>query len=185
MIARKHVLLFVLLAIGALSAPAAAQTMPPAAPVTSPNAIGTAVAPATFATMAAQGNMAEIASAQLALQKSSNATVIAFAKRMIADHTKALNQLLAIMKTQGMAPPATVDAKQQGEMAKLQTLSGASFDSAYINGEIPDHQDMLALLAAQAASTANPSLAAWAKATAPTVESHLEMAKTDAKKLTS
>jgi putative membrane protein len=183
--ARGRFLVSLLAAVGALSAPALAQTMPATAPASSPSAVGTGIAPAMFAAMAAQGNMAEIASARLALQKSSNAAVIAFAKQMIADHTKALNQLEAIMKMRKMTPPASVDAKHQGEMAKLQMLSGASFDSAYINGEIPDHQEMFALLQAQSASTSDPSLAAWAKATAPTVAGHLEMAKSDAKQVAS
>ena len=42
-----------------------------------------------FVTMAALSNHAEISAAQLALTKSTDATVQAFAQKMITDHTKA------------------------------------------------------------------------------------------------
>ncbi len=127
--------------------------------------------------------MAEIAAAKLAQQKSKNPDVLAFAKRMIDDHTKAEAQLVKIMQAQGMTPPATVDAKHQAEMAKLQGLNGSAFDNAYISGEVPDHEEMLSMLQAEESAGNSPQLAAWSKDTAPVVAQHLEMAKTDVQKL--
>jgi putative membrane protein len=140
---------------------------------------------AGFATKAAQGNMAEISSARLALQKTQNGVVKAFANKMIADHTKAEADLVKIMRAKGMTPPADVDAKHKQEMAKLRSLSGSAFDNAYIGGEVPDHQEMLSMMESEQNDSANADFASYAKQTIPVVQQHLDLAKADLKQLAS
>jgi predicted outer membrane protein len=78
--------------MASLATPAAAQMMgPPGAPV--PPGAGVPAGPAvpltdeTFRIMSAQSDAFEIASSQLALQRSRNPRVRAFAQRMIVDHS--------------------------------------------------------------------------------------------------
>src|ERR1700729_2373711 len=54
-----------------------------------------------FATLAAEGGMAEVDVAKLAQQKSRNEAVIAFAKQMIDDHGKTNAQLASLAKQAG------------------------------------------------------------------------------------
>lgn len=132
-----------------------------------------------FAVKAGQGGMTEVKLAALALQKSKNAGVLAFARKMNADHTKANAKLATIVKSEGMMPPSDVGAMNEAVMGKLEGLSGAAFDSAYLSSQVTAHQQMLALLQKEAAAGSDAKLTAFAKTTVPTVQAHLAMAKSD------
>ena len=134
---------------------------------------------AAFATAAAQGGMAEVQSARLALTKSTNPTVTAFARRMIADHTPNNAKLAAIMRSEGMAVPAMVDPNSRAMMAKLQGLSGAAFNSAYMSGQVNAHAAMQTLMQSEANGGKDPKLVAYAKTTLSAVNTHLAMARSD------
>ncbi len=133
-----------------------------------------------FAVKAAQGGMAEVKLAALAMQKSTNPTVLAFARKMNADHTKNNAQLATIVKSEGMMPPSDVGPANKMVMGKLQGLSGAAFNSAYLKSQVTAHQQMLALMQQEASSGSDPKLTAFAKATAPVVQQHLTMAQSSA-----
>ncbi len=156
-----------------------------AAVIGSSTAAGAAMTKATgqdtnFAVKAAQGGMTEVKLAALALQKSKNPTVLAFARKMNADHTKANAQLATIVKSEGMMPPSDVGSMNKMVMGKLEGLSGAAFDGAYLESQVAGHQQMLALMQKEAASGSDAKLVSFAKTTAPTVQQHLGMAQTDA-----
>ena len=136
---------------------------------------------AQFAVAAAQGGLAEVQAAKLAEQRSSNPTVLAFARRMIADHTKANAQLAAIARSQGMTLPAAPDPNSAKVMAKLQTLRGAAFDSAYLKSQVNAHEQMQALLQSEVNGGKDARLVAFAKTTLSTVDQHLAMAQSDAR----
>lgn len=63
---------------------------------TSPVWADTPAADKEFATKAAQAGIAEVAEARLALKNSTRPDIQNFARRMIADHTKAGDQLKTI-----------------------------------------------------------------------------------------
>jgi putative membrane protein len=132
-----------------------------------------------FVTKAAQGGMAEVKMGQLAIQKSKNATVLAFAHRMVTDHTKNNAQLAAIAKGEGRMLPSSVGPTNEAMMTKLQGMSGAAFDHAYLAGQVAGHQQMLVLMQNEAAGGSDPKLMTFAKMTAPVVQQHLGMAKQD------
>lgn len=134
---------------------------------------------ATFVTQAAAGGMAEISEAHLAEKNGSGAKVKAFAQRMIADHTKADDQLMAIVKKDGFTAPSGIGPTNEAMMSKLQGMTGSSFDTAYLSGQIAGHEKMEALFKQEIASGKNPDLVAFAKNTLPVVEEHLALAKTD------
>lgn len=137
---------------------------------------------ATFATKAAQGGLAEVKLAKLAEQKSSNQTVIGFAKHMIADHTPNNQKLATLMKSEGLTVPASVGAKNEAMMTKLEGLSGAAFNSAYLSGQVTAHREMATLLQSEIANGKDPKLVEYAKTTLPTVQEHLQLAQTDSKR---
>lgn len=136
-----------------------------------------------FAVRAAQGGMTEVKLAALAMQKSKNPTVLAFARHMNHDHTQNNAQLATIVKSQGMMPPADVGPKNKVLMAKLEGLNGSAFDTAYLKSQVPAHQQMLALLQQEASAGKDAQLVAFAKQTIPVVQQHLSMARTDVAKL--
>lgn len=130
-----------------------------------------------FAHRAAQGGLAEVGMAQLALQTSQNPTVRAFAQRMIDEHTPNNAKLAAIMKAQNIPAPAGPDANGRAAMAKLQGLSGHAFNLAYMHGQVSAHEAMQVLMQTEINGGKNPTLIAFAKATLPTVNAHLTSAK--------
>lgn len=136
-----------------------------------------------FAMQAAQGGMAEVQMARLALTKSRNATVQAFARRMIADHTPNNAQLASIMRAEGLTVPTTLDPNSRAMMTRLQALSGRTFNRAYMAGQVRSHQQMQILMQSEANGGRDARLKAYARTTLTAVNMHLSMAKADVAKL--
>src|SRR5215204_6234316 len=68
----------------------------------------TAVVQDNFWSKAAQGGMAEVELAKLALQKSTNADVKKFAQMMVTDHTKANDELKALAAKKNVTLPTDI-----------------------------------------------------------------------------
>src|SRR5436305_6708764 len=98
-------------------------------------------ADAKFVRMAAQGGLAEVQLGQMAAQKGTNADVKSFGQHMVDDHTKANDDLKAIAAKEGMTVPESLNPKDQALQSKLQNLSGAEFDRAYMKAMVKDHQE--------------------------------------------
>src|ERR1700710_2867339 len=64
----------------------------------------------TFARMAAMSNYAEISTGQLALTKSQDSTIKAFAAMMVTDHTDAGQKLKSLAGSLGLSAPDSLDA---------------------------------------------------------------------------
>ncbi len=87
----------------------------------------------------------DIAAAQLALQKSKNKDVVAFATDLERDHKAVNEQALALVKKLNVTPEdndtSKALTKQAAEKrAELAKLSGAAFDKAYIDNEVAYHK---------------------------------------------
>lgn len=87
----------------------------------------------------------DIKAAQLALKKSKNADVRAFASDMVRDHQAVNDKALALVKKLGVTPEDNDTSKglveQSGEkQAKLAKLSGADFDKSYVDNEVAYHK---------------------------------------------
>ncbi|MFN2453408.1 MAG: DUF4142 domain-containing protein [Pyrinomonadaceae bacterium] len=135
-------------------------------------------ADAKFVMEAAMGGMAEVEAGRLALQRSSSDAVKQFAQQMIDDHTKANEELMQLASSKGMTPPTTLDAKHMAMMAKMQTLSGAEFDRAYIKQSgVKDHEKNAKVHERESTRGTDADLKAYAAKTLPIVQAHLQMAR--------
>jgi len=94
----------------------------------------------SFVQKAAEGGAAEIQMAQLAQTKASSQAVKEFANKLVADHTKANDNLKPIATKDNITWPTGMSAKDQAEYNRLQALSGAEFDRAFVNHEIKGPQ---------------------------------------------
>jgi putative membrane protein len=133
----------------------------------------------TFVQKAAQGGMAEVADATVVSRKTSDPAVKAFAQRMIDDHGKANAKLETIARTLGVTLPSSIGPDNSAMKGKLQNESGKTLDSTYLTGQRTAHEQTIALFKQEAQSGSNPQLVAFAKATLPTIESHLQMDEKD------
>jgi len=131
----------------------------------------------TFATEAAQGGMAEVQLGQLAAEKAASPQVKQFAQRMVTDHTQANQELMQIVKQQSLTVPTQVGSKEKGDMERLRGLSGAQFDTAYMQHMLQDHQKDVADFQKQAQSGSDPALKAFAQKYLPILQQHLQMAQ--------
>lgn len=167
------------LAQGTASQPAAT---PPASGASAPMAApsGTDSVPRKdkkFLKRAAVGGMAEVELGQLAQQRGSSDSVKQFGQQMVQDHSKANDELKQIAMSKGVELPTSLDAKSQRTLAKLQKLSGAEFDKAYIDDMVSDHKDDIADFKKESRSGQDSDTKAFASKTLPTLESHLQMAE--------
>jgi putative membrane protein len=125
----------------------------------------------SFITQAASGGLGEIAAGNLIIQKSSNASVKAFAERMVKDHTKANEKLKEIAKTKGLIFPATLSETQIKHMAALKELSGRSVDVQYVTMMVNDHGKTEELFV-RATTFKDADLKAFAINTLPIIQTH-------------
>jgi putative membrane protein len=123
---------------------------------------------------AAEGGMAEIQMGNLAQQKSHSQSVKDFGAQMVKDHSAANEKLKALAESKNITLPANPSVEEMAIKAKLQVLSGDSFDKSYIKGMIKDHEEDIAEFKKEATSGQDPDARAFASATLPTLEAHLK-----------
>jgi putative membrane protein len=125
----------------------------------------------------ARANMAEIEAGKLALANGQSAEVKAFAQQMIDDHTRALNDVIALAQNKGVNLPTEPDAKHKAMAAKLSKLKGDAFDKQYMaQAGIADHKKVHAMLKKDEKRATDPDVKALATKMLPTVEQHLHNA---------
>jgi putative membrane protein len=112
---------------------------------TAANAQGAKPNDAQIAHIAYTAGTIDIKAAQLALEKSKNKEVRAFAEDMVRDHNAVNDQALALVKILNVTPEdndtSKALTKQATEkQASLQKLSGAAFDKAYAENEVGYHK---------------------------------------------
>ncbi|MES1179892.1 MAG: DUF4142 domain-containing protein [Hyphomicrobium sp.] len=136
----KTLLTFVL-ALG-VGAAACVQAQTPAAP---------AINDAQIAHIAYTAGDIDIKTAKVALSKTQNAAIRAFANDMVRDHQAVNDKALALVKKLGVTPEdnATSQAlvkQSDDERDQLEKLSGAAFDKAYVDNEVAYHKTVDAAL---------------------------------------
>jgi putative membrane protein len=134
------------------------------------------VAPtATFVASAAFGNMFEIESSKLALERSKSGAVKAFAQRMVDDHSAAAVKFKeAVLDSKLTMPPDKLDARRQALMAELAGKQDADFDKAYIDAQFEAHVETVDLFKGYAQGGEDSRMRAFAADLLPALEAHLE-----------
>jgi putative membrane protein len=125
--------------VAADAAPAETAAAPAAAPA--------AAAPTDpqIAHIAYTAGQIDIAAAEQALKKTKNPAVKSFAETMVRDHKAVNDQALALVKKLGVTPeenPTSTALSEQAKamLARLDALSGAEYDRAYVDNEVAYHR---------------------------------------------
>ena len=139
-----------------------------------------AATPESAASAMAVSDMYEIQAARVALEKSQNAQVKAFAQRMIDHHTTMSNELKAAVAGSGetITLPTQLDERRQGMVDNLKQAPAAGFDGVYVNQQVAAHTEALQLAETYAGNGGNAALKAHAAKGVPTIRQHLEQART-------
>jgi putative membrane protein len=161
-------------------APAHADEPTAATPGTSASGAPTGVSridTQDFITQIAYANQAEIEAARYALAHSDSTDIKRFARRMIADHSKANGELKQIAAREGFSAPTGLAPSDEQALARLQVRRGAAFDVAYARSQQLDHMQVAAeFKRAEQNHELSPAIRRFARMTLPTLEDHLQMA---------
>lgn len=159
----------------ALSAGAALAQKPPPARAASAGIMMQPLAhdDRSFAEKAGDAGTAEVEHGKLGTQRASNPQVKAFAERMVADHTKASDELKTIAAGRGAQLGGMVRKPAHDSMNKLSKLKGAQFDREFMNHMVADHEKAVELFDKYSKTGKDADLKSYAVKTLPTLEQHL------------
>jgi putative membrane protein len=130
---------------------------------------------ATYVKMAADSDMYEIKSSQLAASKAQRDDVKAFARQMITDHTQTTKSLMAALKNQDrtIARPSTrMSSENAANIKLLQKAPKGQFDTLYLTQQVAAHQKAWALHSGYATNGSDPALKQVAATAVPVIEQH-------------
>jgi putative membrane protein len=128
--------------------------------------------PAKFITEAALNGGAAVRLSTLALSKSQNAYVKAFAAMMIKDHGGANAALKSLAASKNITTDSTAADIDQ-EMTQLTTASTQDFDSLYIQLMTKDHEQAVNLFE-EGTKSSDPEVKAYAQKYLPMLKMHLK-----------
>ena len=129
----------------------------------------------TFIEKAAIGGMTEVNMGKLAAEKGDSKEVKDFGDQMVKDHSKINDKLKDVAGKMGVEVPAAVDAMHQAKIDRLDKMSGAAFDKAYVKRMIKAHEMDIAAFERADAELKNEDLKKFIKDSVPTMKDHLEM----------
>lgn len=155
-----------------ISAQAAAEKKtdkPSSTPTKSPATATLSDKDKSFMKEAAKGGMMEVNMGKMAQTKGKSAEVKKIGSTMVADHTKANNELMAIAKKKG------VDLSK--EKPATHSMGDANFDKDYINMMVKDHEKDLAAFQAEAKNGSDADVKGFASKTSAVIKKHLDMVK--------
>jgi putative membrane protein len=128
----------------------------------------------SFYKKAAEGGLAEVELGKLAQEKSPTQSVKDFGAMMVKDHSAANRKLQTVAASKDIKLPTSPSVGQMGTKAKLEVLSGATFDKSYIKGMVKDHEEDIKEFEKEANSGQDADAKAYAVATLPTLKTHLK-----------
>jgi len=136
---------------------------------------------AAFVKEAAQGGMLEVELGKIAQAKAADDKVKDFGKKMEQDHGKANEELKKLAVDKGVQVANELDSKHKSMVTKLDKLSGAKFDKAYMDAMVSDHKDDVKKFTSESEKSKDADLKKFATDTLPTLKSHLQLAESTAK----
>lgn len=140
-----------------------------------------AITDQAFVQKAVVGGLAEVQLGKMAAEHAASPDVQQFGQRMITDHEQANQELMTLVAQKSLAVPTALDPKHQKEAHQLAKLQGATFDRAYIQHMVKDHEEDVKLFHTEAKHGKDPDLKRFAAQTLPTLEAHLNLVRNLAK----
>jgi len=128
-----------------------------------------------FIEKASIGGLMEVEMGNLTTQKSKSPKVLAFAKRMVTDHTAANKELQEIAQSLGVKVPEALPSAEQSHLAAMRQSQANEYDQSYMDMMVQDHAKTVDLFNG-AARFKNEKLRAFAVKTLPVLQQHHQMA---------
>lgn len=139
------------------------------------NPVGGVLAPEVFVSTVAGSDLFEIQSGELAQTRATSPALKAFARQLVADHTKssALLKAAAAKVSPTIAPPTSLPPDLQATLGALKMSKPQDFDSGFVDTQIQAHKKALEVLTQYAANGDSAPLKQFAVTAIPVVKMHL------------
>jgi putative membrane protein len=122
----------------------------------------------------AEGGIAEVRDGKLAQEKAKDPKIKDFGAMMVKDHSAANQELSALAQSKGIKLPEGPGIGADTTKAKLDVLSGETFDKSYVKGQVKAHRQTVDLLQKEISGGQDAQAKAFAQKVLPTVQSHLQ-----------
>lgn len=132
---------------------------------------------AEFVKMAASDGMHEVELGKLAQTMAKNDGVKKFAEQLVNDHTKSNESLKSAAKAANIPVPDKISEHHQKEIDRFKNYKGTDFDKDFIQHEVKDHTQAIALFTQASKEAKHKEIKDFATATLPVLQQHLETAK--------
>lgn len=131
-----------------------------------------------FAMMAAEGGLTEVQLGKLAADRAAGAEVKQLAQRLVQDHSKGNQELLAITERKDISVPKSLDGVHEDVVKLFSRLEGAQFDQAFLRYQVMHHEKDVTAFTLQAKEGQDPELKAFAAQQLPVLQEHLQQVRT-------
>jgi putative membrane protein len=152
--------------------PTAGQT-PPAQPAQAQNVR----ADSSFISEVNTSNDVELRLARLAQSKASADVVKRFAQRMVTDHSSMQREWANVTSQSGARISAAANPQMQGQISRLERLSGSNFDRAYMTAMVQNHQQALNTFETRGRMTQSAEVRSLVARGLPSLQEHLTLAR--------
>jgi putative membrane protein len=160
-------------ATAASSAPAsAAAASAPARTPAAPVANAASAQDRQFVQVFGAGGFAAVDAATMAVVRTQDPQLRAYAQQVVHDRTVSNAQLAAIARRAGLPMPGGLDSAQAVQRQRLDASVPGQFELAYVARELTDHQQSLALLQAEMSAGRVAALRSFAASAANLVRQH-------------
>jgi putative membrane protein len=122
-------------------------------------------------------NSAELSLGRMAQQKAKNSQVKQFAQRMVSDHQSMQNEWRAVASQGGVTISGTVNPTFQQQVARLNQLSGAEFDRAFMSTMVQNHETAVNAFKSRGQNSSSTEVRTLVNKGLPTIQEHLRMAR--------
>lgn len=141
-------------------------------------AAGAAMTDQQFVDFAAQTDMVEANLGQMAASVGASDEVKNYGQTLASDHTVDFNDLYKVAQQANLTRPDAIDAEHNKAMIDpFQKLKGAAFDRKYVHEMIAGHTKAIEVYKKEAADAQNAALKSYAEQALPTLQKHLDNAK--------
>lgn len=130
----------------------------------------------SFIKKATEAGFTEIKASAIAETLSKNPRVVRFAKMILEDHTEINKTIVQIDDNKFANNADSISAGHQKKIDSIARLSNVTFDKAYMNMMLNEHNKAIVLFE-EASANKNTAVQQFAKKTFPTIKMHLDSAK--------
>ncbi|WP_345373852.1 DUF4142 domain-containing protein, partial [Promicromonospora umidemergens] len=121
-----------------------------------------------------QGNLAEIAAGEAAVEMATTEAVRTHGQMLIDDHKKLDADLMAVAEELGVTLPSMPTEEQQATLKSVSAQSGEAFDMAWVESQITAHRHTLSMGEEELAQGTEQAVMDLADTAAPVVQKHLD-----------